>query len=282
MAMNIISVLLRNGFKPALISRGYKGKWEKRGGVLSNGIQQFGRWEESGDEPFMVSKSIPEAGVFIGKDRIASCKKAKQLGFDTAILDDCFQYRPLRKDVDILIFDPAERIALREPVSSLKRAHIILMKKDLKSNIKQKLRERFSHVSFFEYSVKPQGIFRLGEKEIITSEELNEKKTLAFCGIARPERFLSSLESENINPVLFLKFQDHHSYPRSSIKKIVDKYYMTKADVIITTEKDAVKIVSFEDIKNLPVYILKIDLDIEESFYEKIFFLLKEKNVISP
>lgn len=277
LAMRLISTLLSHGFKPALITRGYKGKWEKSGGILSDGRNIFGSWKDSGDEPFMVAQNIPQAGIFVGKNRLSSCDKAYQMGFDVAILDDGFQHRRLHRDLDIVTYDPAETTALREPVSSLKRAHILLVKKNAATRIKKKINARFPQASFFEYSVSRKGYFRLGEEKSTPSATFKGKKVIAFSGIARPERFSSLLEAESIKPILFLKFPDHYPYPVSSFEKIVEEFQKLKAGAIITTEKDAVKIADYKGFKNIPVYYLKIDVEIDGDFDKMMYSFLKKK-----
>lgn len=277
LVINLMTFLTKRGFKTALISRGYKGRWEKSGGILSNGKYILGSWPDSGDEPFMVAQNIPRAGIFIGKNRLLSCQKAKRLGFDLAVLDDGFQHRRLHRNLDIVLYDPAEKIALREPISSLKRAHILLMKHGVDPQRKKGIKERFPKSAIFEYSVQNKGFFALGEKERTPGEKFKEKKVLAFCGIARPERFLSILQEEGIQPLFFFKFPDHYPYPQSSLEKIAKKYQKLNADAIITTEKDAVKIIHNKSFKKIPAYYLKIDLELEEEFYTRISHLLQNK-----
>lgn len=274
LVINLINYLIKQGFKPALISRGYKGRWEKRGGILSNGKNILAYWEDSGDEPFMVAQNIPEAGIFIGKNRLLSCQKAKRMGFELAVLDDGFQHRRLHRDLDIVLYTPTEKTTFREPVSSLKRANILLMKKGVDPQRKKTMMERFHESTVFEYSVKNKGVFRLMEKKLQPGDELKGKKVLAFCGIARPERFLSTLHEGGIKPTFFFKFPDHHGYPESSVEKIMEKYKEINAEAIITTEKDALKIIQNNSLKKVPAYYLKIDLEMEDKFYEKISNLI--------
>ncbi|MBA7673951.1 Tetraacyldisaccharide 4'-kinase [subsurface metagenome] len=96
-----------------------------------------------------------------------------------------------------------------------------------------------------------------------------------FCGIARPERFFLLLEAEGIKPHFFLKFSDHHPYSPPSLKKIAEKSKKLHAEALITTEKDAVKIYDSQDFLKIPVYYQKVDLEVEEKFYEKILTFLK-------
>lgn len=275
LVINLITYLINHGFKPALISRGYKGRWEKSGGILSDGKNILAHWEDSGDEPFMVAQNIPQAGIFIGKNRLLSCRKAKSLGFELAVLDDGFQHRRLHRDLDIVLYTPAEKTAFREPVSSLKRANILLMKKGVDPLRKKRMMERFPESTVFEYSVKNKGFFRLTEKQRKPGEKLKRKKVLAFCGIARPERFLSTLHKEGIKPSFFFKFPDHYPYPESSLKKITEKYKKINAEAIITTEKDALKLIHNKSLRKIPAYYLKIDLEVEDKFYAKISNLLQ-------
>lgn len=276
--MNIISFFIKQGYKPALISRGYKGRWQKKGGILSQGQSLLGKWEDSGDEAFMVAQNFPRAGVFIGKDRLVSTERASRLGFEMGVLDDGFQHRAIHRDLDIVLYNPIEKPALREPLSSLRRAHLLLIKKSVTSQIKEKLKEKFPRAILFEYSVINKGFFSIEAKgEKIPVEKIRGKKILAFCGIARPERFSSLLEEESIDPEIFLKFPDHHPYPPSSIHKIIKGFEKMKADVLLTTEKDGIKVADNIHRHKIPFFYLKIDLDVENKFYETVLSFLKTR-----
>ncbi len=267
LAKHILSALLKTSYKPALVSRGYRGKWERSGGMLSNGQSISGTWRESGDEPFMIARSIPEAGIFIGKDRLSGCRKAQESGFDIVVLDDAFQYHPLEKDINIVMYDPKEKIMLREPRSSIGRSHALLIKKNGDKQIKTSLKKKIPQIQFYSYSVVNKGLYNIFNKQLLPSAELNNKTVLSFSGIARPERFKKALKKIGVNPVKFLKFRDHHPYPPKSIKKIKKNYLSFQADIIITTEKDMVKLAGIKEIEPLPLYFLKIDLKIEKAFY---------------
>lgn len=275
LAMHLLAFLKEQGCTPALISRGYRGKWEKRGGILSDGKAIFGNWQDSGDEPFMVAQNMPGIGVFIGKNRLLSCVKAKDLGFDVAVLDDGFQHRRLEKDVDIVLYSPEEKVALRESSAALNRAQILLVEGPLPSLQKKRIHKKAAQSKVFSYSVLSQGIFKTGNKDRPFPDEGRGIKVMAFSGIARPERFVSLLKEHGIKPSTVLKFPDHHSYPHSSVRKILEEFRASQADVLITTEKDFVKCRDIPEFYNLPVYYLKIDLEIDEDFYREILVSLE-------
>ncbi len=267
LVLHLLTFLINKGYKPALITRGYRGKWEKSGGILSDGKSVLGTWQDSGDEAFMVASDIPQAGVFIGKNRLFSCQNAKASGFELTVLDDGFQHRRLHRNLDIVLYDSREKVSLREPVSSLGRAEIILMERGHHDQEKERIKKSFPQSAIFEYSVEGKGFFKAEKKEGESGEEFQGKRIIAFCGIARPGRFLALLHKEGISPVDFLTFSDHYSYPPHSLEKISKKFKKLRADALITTEKDMVKIDQSDALQGLPVYYLKIDLRLDDEFY---------------
>jgi tetraacyldisaccharide 4'-kinase len=273
---HLMDFLFKKGYKPALITRGYRGRWEKKGGILSDGKRILGTWQDSGDEAFMVASNIPRAGVFIGKNRMLSCKKARDSGFELAVLDDGFQHIRLFRDMDIVLYDSREQISLREPVSSLRRAEIILLEKGLSNQEKESVKNSFPQSAIFEYSVESKGFFKAGKKEEEASQKFQGRRIIAFCGIARPERFLALLQNEAIHPVDFLTFSDHYSYPLHSLEKISRKFKKLNADSLITTEKDLVKIAHSDALQGIPVYYLKIEFRLDDEFYSMLSSFLQK------
>lgn len=275
LAMQLLSFCLDEGLKPALITRGYKGKWEKNGGVLSDGEKIYGSWHEAGDEPFMVSHRVLKAGIYVGRNRLASCLRADQDGFNVLILDDGFQHRRLHRDLEIVLFNPQEKVALREFAFSLKRADIILVKENGGPDSRKKTRLRFPRAKVFFFSVKNAGFFSSGENTPVPEETLKKKRILAVCGIARPQRFLSLLEECGLRPLHSLIFPDHHSYPPSSREKIYAASQKAEADVIITTEKDVFKLENLAKDRQFTLYYNRIDLQVDGDFYREILSSLK-------
>ncbi len=278
LVLTLVAALLKNGVKPAVVTRGYKGKWERIGGVLSDGKSRSGTWAESGDEPFMISLNYPEIGVFVGKDRLKSCKKAYDMGFQVVILDDGFQHRRLYRDLDIVLHNPSEDLPLRELLSSIKRADILLLKEGADTKTDQGVLHNLQDVDTFSYSVSNEGFFNLDRIEESVSV-LKEKRVLAFCGIAHPERFRTLLERAGIKPIHFISFPDHHPYPSESMKQIVELFNAQKADVCITTEKDAVKIKDNQALQDIPMYYLKIGIQTDEEFFARAFSILKMRGL---
>ncbi len=266
LAQHILSLLSENGFKPALISRGYKGSWEKSGGIVADHQGIHANWRKAGDEPWLIARNVPGAGVLVGRDRHRSCLRAYQHGYEIAVLDDGFQHRRLKRNLDIVLFNPGGNPFLREPVSSLKRAQIILHKSELSAKEKNLLHDKFPRQNFFEYSVKARGIFSPEGDQPVSRNIFSGKKILAFCGIASPLRFFNLLQQEGLNIVSLIKFPDHHFYPISSLKKINSCFHKNKCQILLTTEKDMVKLRDRPEMKKLPLCYLKIELILEKAF----------------
>lgn len=271
LAMELLNHFLSRGFRPALVTRGYRGNWERAGGMLSDGRSILGTWKEAGDEPAMVALAIPQAGVFIGKDRLLSCQKAKSLGFDIAVLDDGFQHVRLHRDLDIVLHDLTEPAALREGRSAFRRADVLLLRTGSPESVRNQILESFPGLSIFEYSVEAKGFSLLGKNEIEPAKAWLGKKVLGFCGIARPRRFFSLLEECGLFLAVGLTFPDHFAYPDRALEKIARAVQKFRPEAVVTTEKDAVKITGREvQLGPTPVAVLRIELRLSDSFREKL------------
>ncbi len=277
LAMELIACLLDRGWKPALVSRGYRGQWEKEGGVLSDGAGLRGSWRQGGDEPYLVARRFPGAGVLVGRDKLASCRRAHELGFTAAVLDDAFQHLRLARNLDIVLIDSRKKLALREGASSLRRAGIILVRDTAQPGTKQTMRASFPGAAIFDYRTIPIGFVNLRDGEMAPRNSFRGKSVLAFCGIADPSRFKNLLREVGADVRSFLVFPDHHPYPAASLKKIARRFAASGAEAILTTEKDAIKLVSAGTaLEGLPLHALRIGLDIEEGFYDLVEAGLKK------
>ena len=267
LAQVLLHHLLERGIKPALVTRGYRGRWERTGGVLSRGNGLLGDWRDAGDEPCMVALNLPAAGIYLGKDRLASCRLAKTDGFQIAVLDDGFQHRKLRRSLDVVLFDPEERVRLRESVSSLERADAVLIKRTPVTPPQAGFAPGPQGTQVFSYAVIAQGLRSVTTREPDSLKKMEGKQVLAFSGIARPERFTALLNREGIHPSETLTFPDHHSYPPGSITRIRERMERSGATAAITTEKDAVKLATIPACRDLPLFYMKIALEVEPGFF---------------
>jgi tetraacyldisaccharide 4'-kinase len=273
LSIEILSWLLGLGLRPALISRGYKGRWERSGGVVSAGEGPLAGWREAGDEPALIARKLPGAGVFVGKRRIDSCRKAREMGFQVAVLDDGFQHRRLRRDLDIVLINPSEIPALREPLSSLKRADLILVRNGPRAG---RVEKSLIPEKVLPYRVRLDGFVGPDGKDAGPGDRFKGKKVMAFCGIAKPERFFNLLEDSGAHILGRFAFPDHFPYPQPARKKLLAAFQESGVESAVTTEKDAVKLDPPGELQaGFPVFALKIKIEIEDAFFERVRTALK-------
>ena len=279
MAIYLADLLTKMGKKPLVISRGYKGSLKSDAEIVGDAETIFLDADAAGDEPYMMArrKSFP---VVVGKDRYAAGMLAiKQLNPDVIVLDDAFQHLKLKKDLNILLFDhecplgnkrmlPAGR--LREtPAMSKKRANAIVFtrcpEKDNPENrvndnagqtafLHQKDRDfqkgllrQYGEIPFFKTYHSPF-LFQMlprGEKRVAGPghpDSLTGRRGLLFSGIASNQSFRDAAQELGVNVVDHLEFTDHYRYKKDDILLIQKRTRETGADLIITTEKDWVKL----------------------------------------
>jgi tetraacyldisaccharide 4'-kinase len=277
LVMEILAFLESRGMRAAMVSRGYKGRWERTGGVLSDGDRLLGGWRESGDEPFMIAARFPRAGVYVGKHRFQSCLAAAAAGFEAVVLDDGFQHLKLARDIDIVLHDPASQGPFREGFSALRRADILLLKHSDPSAAAA-LQARFPALAVHEYAVEVKGLEVLGGSGVLPPDSLRGRRVSAFCGIARPSRFFETLEVLGLRIEARTAFSDHFNYPDPAIARLAAGAEAARSEAFITTEKDAVKLLGRrEGFGRIPVYVLRIGLALPAAFFAEIERILQSR-----
>lgn len=261
---------LKNKFKVATLSRGYKRK--TRGYAMAD---EKTTALEIGDEPMQFHLKFPEVPVAVGEERILAIPQLLHDRPETKviILDDAFQHRTVKAGLNILLTDYNNLFTrdfylptgdLRDLKSSYKRAEIIVVtkcKKDLGEVEKQKLIKEINPLPgqqvFFtaiNYS-RPYHIISKMEKGLDKKVEI-----LLVTGIANP-RPLKKLLEEHSNTYQMLQYADHHIFTIDDLKEIKQAFNKIDAGekVILTTEKDAVRLLKFSDeIKDLPFYVVPV------------------------
>lgn len=282
--------LTERGRKVAILSRGYKSKpeaiyrrffrWithgeQKPPKVVSDGCNVLLDSELAGDEPFMLAKNLPGVVVLVDKDRVKAGRYAiEKFGVDTLILDDGFQYLRLKGRLNLLLIDKTNpfgngyllpRGNLREPIKHLKRASYILLTKSdgiLDTALEDSIRKFHPHVEIIECAHKPQYLQSFSDpKQVISIDDLQDKKIAAFCGIAVPESFERFLLNKGAQLVVREQFLDHHRFSREELEHLLQQAKIKEAEFIITTEKDAVRLpVDFKP--SIPLYYLRLEIEI--------------------
>ncbi len=266
----------------AVLSRGYRGEVSGPAAVSDGQKVVFGP-VEAGDEAHMLARALPGIPVLIGKDRsITGFMAFRKWNCHAVILDDGFQHLKLARDVDIITMDATRpfgldhllpRGYLREPLSTLNRADLILLTRVDQCEDLDSVRDRLSviapSVPVFESVYEPRSLRSLATQQEVRLDAIRDRDILAVCGIANPLSFVETLKSLETAEVSLVAFPDHFAYPPRSIEAIRRKAAELKVDMIVTTEKDAPKLGSVEDHATLSLTVeLKLVGATDEEFLE--------------
>jgi tetraacyldisaccharide 4'-kinase len=230
-----------------VLSRGYRR--ETKGVVL---VDPAGTARQFGDEPLLIARKLG-VPVVVGEDRYAAGLYAEQsFGPQLHLLDDGFQHRRLARDFDIVMLTPTDLRdsllpggRLREPLSSLARAHAVVLSGNLpQESVPEFVKRRWRvQRSIFAPQIKDACV--------------------GFCGIARPEPFFSQLQQAGINVVATQQFRDHHPYDADDVAKLVRLRDRNRASAFVTTEKDAVNL--GERLRELgTVHVVALRMELED------------------
>lgn len=279
----LAKLLQARGYRPAIISRGYRGKAKGRTNTVSDGSGILLDPRQAGDEPYMLARSLPGVPVLTGKLRLHPGRWAvEQLHADILILDDGFQHLALKRDIDLALFDGStlagnSRVfpggVLREPVSALQRCSAFVLTGITEHNRQQAgrfgdlLRSRFGAKPVFYSSL---GHYALRNPAGTAATASAHKVFFGFCGIANPKRFKESLRTMGIAQAGFMSLPDHISYSQTLVDEICARALAAGATHLVTTAKDHVKIERLR--LALPLEILEIAAQHESAFDE---FILK-------
>jgi len=269
--------LLSQNSRIATISRGYRRK--TKGFFPANNKTTN---DEIGDEPMQFHSKFPNVNVCVGEDRVNAVRQLLNLKPDikTIILDDALQHRKIAAGLNILLTDFTQPFykdyflptgTLRDQRCSAKRADMIVVTKcpaDLSNDDRAKITNYINPTNqdVFFTAIKYGNPYHISNSEEFILN--NSTHYLLVHGIANATALRNYIASfdKNFDEI---KFADHHHYTVSDIQKIVAAYQAnSKKTIIITTEKDAVKLKTFANaLSKVPVYLLPME----------IFFLFNEQ-----
>jgi tetraacyldisaccharide 4'-kinase len=247
LVLAIIEILQANGFNPGVVARGY-GRVPRREADPLGVVRVYpdiATPEHFGDEPVLIARRA-RVPVFVGADRPAAARALLDAHreVDVLVSDDGLQHYGLARDVELAVVD-ADRLfgnglplpsgPLREPKSRLREVDAVVVNGagnlDLGAprQFQMKLgRERFASVA--------------GNAEMDVDEfvlRTRGQRVVAVAGIGNPGRFFEHLAALGVS-ARGRAFPDHHAFQPAELR-------MADADVIVMTEKDAVKCGAFAD-----------------------------------
>jgi tetraacyldisaccharide 4'-kinase len=224
-----------------------------------------------GDEPLVLTAHAAGVPVLVGRDRgVVGLRAISAFGADVLVLDDGFQHYRLARDVDILTVDGRfgfgngrvlPRGPLREPIGGLSRAHAVGIVDGPLAGVDAERLERHA-VNPFLFRAQRQAtrLRRIrsprAESEPVTA--LAGARVGLLAALGQPDAFRRTLEARGATVVAEQTFRDHHRYRARDLKRLG-----RRADVWVTTEKDAVKILP-RWTRGIDLRVLTVELAVAE------------------
>lgn len=246
--------LAAKGRKVAIVSRGY-GRTTKGMVVVSNGFVICAEASASGDEPAQMAAKLSGVRVVVDEVRSRGARYAvSKLGADVIVLDDGFQHRHLRRNVDIVVV-PADRAVnpgwmlpagnRREPLGSLRRATLLAVSRcesiDQFHAAKRAL-GTWSKKPIIGLTTKVSAVRRATTSFSVDLAGLKGKSAIAFSGIGDPGSFEKTISTLGVQLKSHSVFPDHHEFGISELNSLDDSLKAHTADFLLTTEKDVVRL----------------------------------------
>ena len=272
--------LLKDSKNIALLSRGYKRK--SKGFLLATSDSTA---REIGDEPYQIKSKYPNIHVAVDSDRRNGihrlCEGSVSKDVEVVILDDAFQHRYVKPGINIVLMDYNRPIyedtlmpvgMLREPASSLHRAHIIIVTKcpeqikpiDFRIVAKNLDLRPYQRLYFTTFNYGDMRAFNAPHKQSPLSSLSAETRILLITGIASAKPLVEKLR-EHTEHIVHMEYGDHHDFSRTELKEIKKKFEAIDAEnkIIITTEKDAARLSTYELDESIAnnLYILPIEVE---------------------
>ena len=253
--VNVTAACVSKGSAVEWVARWFRAR-DKRVAILSRG---YGDAAGTGlnDEGRVLEENLPDVPHLQNKDRVAQARIAEEeLASEILVLDDGFQHRRLARDLDIVLLDALDpfgldrifpRGLLREPISSLRRAGVVVLSRaDLvdaptRAAIRARAENLAGPLQWAEARHAPLDLIDAGGGSYPLAE-LTDRKVAAFCGIGNPDGFARTLGNLGVHPVAFRSFPDHHAYTAADIADLADWVLASGADLALTTQKDLVKV----------------------------------------
>ncbi len=264
--------------KVFIVSRGYRRKAKGLTVVKPDDTAQ-----RVGDEPLWLAHVVPGVKVIVG-DKIQAIEYAsKREAAETVIVDDAFQRRwQVQFDVHIILVREVDSLIqgsphpagwVREGWGQIGDATIIGLHADAMSVKGLEALDRVApSVPIFTWRLAPVAWYEVGggsqslleaRRRSMPLESVRGKKVYALAGIGHPERFLKTLASIGAEVVGHHMVADHHWYTASELDHVVEKAHALGARWVVTTEKDAVRLIGWMRPMKVPVAVMAVSFMVE-------------------
>jgi tetraacyldisaccharide 4'-kinase len=307
MTMHLAQLIVDLGYKPVILSRGYKGQYADKALAVGDGREVLAGAKLAGDEPYLMASLLDAVPVVVGRDRYYAGRLAiERFDPDLLLLDDGFQHLKLHRDLNLLLLDASQpfgnshllpRGPLREPAQALLRADAVVLTRSeglpvFYTRLSRTLRPRplflAEHTPIIR-GVVPAGISCTGDfnqMQWIPYTKIGvSRKHLVFSGLAHNDLFHRSIHKLGYTITETLQFDDHHAYRQVDVDRICTMATQIGAEGLITTDKDFVRIPKGSTFK-VPLIISGVTMNItsgttgwQEYMSHQLHFLVSKMHI---
>jgi tetraacyldisaccharide 4'-kinase len=253
---------LRNGRKPAILSRGY-------------GARAVGAGDDRNDEALLLDRALPQVLQYADSDRPAAGRRAIAAGADCLLLDDGFQHLRLHRDLNLVLLDALNPFGggrvlpsgtLREPLDCLHDADAILLTRTdvlgrgALEKVRQQARALAPGKPVFEAAHRAVALTLVNGAQAEPVEWLSGRRVFLFCGLGNPDGFVQTVSKLGAEIAGAHFFPDHFAYRARDAAVLAEECVNERADCALTTEKDAVKIGAWPGMA--PLRVLKVEIEL--------------------
>jgi tetraacyldisaccharide 4'-kinase len=262
----IVRHLVASGRKPAIVMRGYLAVKAAPGA------------EPKSDEAQLLAR-LTGAPVIIEPDRVAGARRAAEGGCDVVVLDDGFQHRRLRRQLDIVLIDAVEPLGfghclprglLREPPAALADADAVVITHadevtpEQLTSLRSKLAALCNpSVTIAQAAHKPLAVIDDAGRSHPPAA-LAGRAVLAFSGLGSPDHFLESLTRLGARIVATVEMSDHAAYSPSILAKLAEQAKAAGAEIMVTTQKDHVRLAGLAGVEGARIWQLAVEIDVTD------------------
>jgi tetraacyldisaccharide 4'-kinase len=277
----IARYLKSEGEQVAVLTRGY-GRSSRDMRVLNDprdnrSIRQ-GSHSEVGDEPLMLARALRDVPVIVNGNRYEGGRLAeRELNADVLILDDGYQHLGLARDLNLLLIDATDPFGgfemapfgrLREPLYGIKRADAVIITRADHPFDQAQTNAIIKHFCSGQVPVMYVYSSITGLRHLATSENFEAREFAGWnvalmCAIGNPHAFADDILQAGMNIVSENFFRDHHVFTQQDFDRVLQASRDSRADAIVTTEKDAVRLEGLE-LGEFPAYAAQLKIESED------------------
>jgi tetraacyldisaccharide 4'-kinase len=249
--------LSARGVRVGIVSSGYGRSGSKPASGFGSELDMMSA-DEIGDEVKLLAHHFPQLRFSVAVSKTHAAEQISQSGsVDLILVDDGFQHHGLFRDLDIVLWDatvPVQSIhllphgVLREPVSSLKRAGVVILTRVDQCGaieaVRSFVKSAAPHAHIFEARFIHTEL--IGRSTRYPMTFLNQRRVMLFAGIGNFGAFRRQVEAEGAIMASALEFDDHQHYDRTTLERIANLAAGDRVDLIVTTGKDFVKLGDFD------------------------------------